>query len=140
MTDTTKAAGQYAWSGGTCRVPMWMGGCPSGHCGEPANGPQLPREVLREQRGWTSGDVPYCFGPCCPDHGGPRDGEPIVFHDGQTPRGYRMWCAVMPDFENLQESPAGCDGNGNRAIENLRAAIRLATLAGDDRAEQEGGA
>lgn len=30
--------------------------------------------------------------------------------------------ACMPDFENLQQSPAGFDGNGNVAIANLRAA------------------
>lgn len=113
------------WKGGKCRVPMWMGGCPSGFCGEPANGPQLPREVLFE-RGWQRGDAPYCFGPCCPNHGGPKDGEPIVFRDGLTEGGRPMYCAVMPGFENLQESPAGFDGDGRRAILNLKAAIAKA--------------
>ncbi len=37
-----------------------------------------------------------------------------------------MWCAVMPDFINLQESPAGFDGNAIRAVANLRAAIAKA--------------
>jgi len=109
----------YAWSGGKCRVPMWMGGCPAGFCGEPANGPQLPFEVLYQQRNWQRGDAPYCHGPCCPKHGGPKDGEPIVFRDGLTPGGRPMWCAVMPGFENLQESPAGVDGDARVAIRNL---------------------
>jgi len=111
---------------GACRVPMWMGGLPAGFCGEQANGRQLPPEVLRQERGWQRGDLPYCFGPCCPKHGGPREGEPILFVDGQTTTGHQMWCAVMPDFENLQESPAGFDGNGNVAIANLRAALSKA--------------
>lgn len=105
--------------GGKCAVPMWMGGSPSGHCGAPANGPQLPMEILYWSRAWRTEDRPYCHGPCCPAHGGPKDGEPIVFQDGYTKQGYRMWCAVMPDFENLQESPAGFSGNGNEAIRNL---------------------
>ena len=121
-----------AWEGGKCRVPMWMGGSPAGYCGAPANGPQLPPEVLRETRGWYDGG-PYCFGPCCPKHGGPRDGEPILFQDGYTERGYRMWCAVMPDFVNLQESPAGFSGDGNAAIANLRTALRLATEPTNER-------
>lgn len=109
--------------GGKCRVPMWMGGCPAGFCGEPATGPQLPREVLWE-RGWQRGDAPYCHGPCCPKHGGPKEGEPIVFQDGWTEAGRPMWCAVMPDFEDLQASPAGFDGDARRAIANLRAAMQ----------------
>lgn len=113
----------FAWSGGKCQVPMWMAGCPAGHCGEPANGRQLPLEVLWNQRGWPNDQVPYSFGPCCPKHGGPRDGEPILFVDGLTEQGRQMWCAVMPDFENLQESPAGFDGDGNVAIANLNATI-----------------
>lgn len=34
-----------------------------------------------------------------------------------------MWCAVMPDFINLQESPAGFSANAVQAIARLRAAI-----------------
>jgi hypothetical protein len=30
-----------------------------------------------------------------------------------------MWCAVDPGFENLQESPAGFDGNPFVALANL---------------------
>lgn len=117
-------ANTYAWSGGKCRVPMWVGGCPSGFCGKAANGPQLPFEVLYDQRNWQRGDVPYCHGPCCPKHGGPKDGEPILFQDGVTERGYRMWCAVMPDFINLAESPNGFDSDGRKAIANLRIATQ----------------
>lgn len=111
------------WKGGKCRVPMWIMGCPAGHCGEQAFGPQLPMEILRLS-GWP--DRPYCFGPCCPKHGGPREGEEILFQDGYTGEGRPMWCAVMPDFENLQESPAGFDGNPVKARANLRNALAKA--------------
>lgn len=112
-----------AWDGGKCRVPMWMAGFPAGFCDVPANGPQLPMEVLFWSRAWRAEDRPYCFGPCCPNHGGPKDGEPIVFQDGYTEKGRQMWCAVMPDFEDLQISPAGFSGNGNEAIRLLREEI-----------------
>jgi hypothetical protein len=62
-------------------------------------------------------------------HGGPREGEPIVFQDGLTPEGRPMWCAVMPDFINLQESLAGFDGDPVRSVSNLRAALAKATGA-----------
>jgi hypothetical protein len=103
--------------GGKCRRPMWISGSPAGFCDAAANGPQLPLEVLRKTRGWN--DAPYCFGPCCPDHGGPRNGEPIVFQDGRTPEGRPMWCAVMPGFRNLQEDAAGFHANPNIAISEL---------------------
>lgn len=124
MPETITSQGKYAWSGGSCRVPMWANGCPAGFCDRAAYGPQLPREVLYQERGWQRGDAPYCHGPCCPIHGGPVKGDPILFPDGQTPQGYVMWCAVWPDFENLQESPAGFDGNGNVAIQKLRQASK----------------
>jgi hypothetical protein len=111
-----------AWEGGKCRVPMWWGyGGPAGHCGKEAFGEQLPKLVLRDLRGWP--DALYCFGPCCPDHGGPRAGDPIMFQDGLTDEGRPMWCAVMPGFINLQESEAGFDGNPLVALKNLRAAL-----------------
>lgn len=119
MGATEKTA---AWDGGSCRVPMWMGGTPSGHCGEKAFGPQLPREVLYEQRGWFDRH-PYCFGPCCPMHGGPAADEPILFTDGCTEDGRPMWCAVMPGFINLQESEAAFDRNPVLAVAKLRAAV-----------------
>lgn len=108
------------WEGGKCRVPMWCMGVPAGFCDEHGFGPQLPRAVLAQYR---NPDVPYCgVGPCCPGHGGPSEGEPILFMDGTTPDGYPMWCAVYPDFVNLQESPAGFDGNPLVALQNLAAA------------------
>ena len=117
------------WEGGKCRVPMWCMGVPDGYCDKPANGPQLPRLVL-DYLCWR--DPPYCFGPCCPAHGGPRDGEPILFQDGLTPEGRPMWCAVMPAFINLQESPAGFDGNPLVAMKALEVALAdLAALGGD---------
>lgn len=109
--------------GGKCRVPMWWGyGGPAGHCGNEAFGPQLPREVLRESRGIS--DPAFCHGPCCPMHGGPKEGEPILFQDGLTEEGRQMWCAVMPDFQCLAVDPAGFDGNGNRAIAKLRQQLK----------------
>lgn len=108
--------------GGKCRVPMWMGGCPAGFCGDEAYGPQLPQGYLFETRNWRRGDKPYCFGPCCPNHGGPKAGEPIIFQDGLTEQGRQMWCAVLPGFINLQESPAGFSGNPVEAVANLRKA------------------
>lgn len=114
-------ANEPKWKGGKCRVPMWMAGVPAGFCDEHGFGPQLPLEVLSHDRGWN--DSPYCHGPCCPKHGGPKAGDPILFTDGLTSEGRPMWCAVMPDFENLQESPAGYSGNPLEAIAELRAAI-----------------
>lgn len=112
------------WQGGKCRAPMWMGGAPFGHCDEHAEGPQLPARLLYETRGGR--DWPYCYGPCCPKHGGPRIGEPIVFQDGLTPDGRPMWCAVMPGFVDLQESEAGFDSNPVMAVALLRAAVAKA--------------
>lgn len=108
------------WEGGKCRVPMWRMGLPAGFCDQHGYGPQLPMRVLRQRSGR---EWPYCgVGPCCPNHGGPREGEPIIFEDGSTRDGYPMWCAVYPDFENLQESPAGFDGDPLVALANLAAA------------------
>jgi hypothetical protein len=115
---------ELPWEGGKCRVPMWMGGCPAGHCGEPANGPQYPREYLAHIDGRYLFDRPaYCFGPCCEAHGGPGPNDPIIFQDGHTESGRPMWCAVMPGFVNLQENRAGFSGNPVKAVSNLRAAL-----------------
>lgn len=112
------------WKGGKCQVPMWMGGSPAGFCAEEAFGPQYPREYLAHHDGRYLFDRPaYCFGPCCPNHGGPKAHDPIIFQDGYTKEGRPMWCAVMPDFENLQESEAGFSGNPVKAVEKLRSAI-----------------
>lgn len=116
-----------AWSVGKCRVPMWMGGSPAGHCGAEAFGPQYPRDYLAAKDGRYLFDRPaYCHGPCCPNHGGPAAGEPIIFQDGLTDKGRPMWCAVMPGFINLQESEAGFSGHPVTAVKNLHAAIAKA--------------
>ena len=72
---------------GKCSVPMWCDGMPAGFCNELAYG-----EPINHRRGR------YVPGLACPGHGGPGS---RTFADGN------MWCAVMPDFVNLQESPAG---------------------------------
>lgn len=122
---------KYAWSGGKCRVPMWMGGCPAGFCDEEAYGPQYPVRYLVRTKNWLREHVPYCSGPACPKHGGPAKGEPIIFRDGWSEDGDPMWCAVMPDFENLQVSPAGFSVGPAQAVGNLRAAIAAAPQAGE---------
>ncbi len=101
---------------------MWMGGLPSGFCDKEAFGEQLPMKVILETRGYCSPDpLPYCHGPCCPSHYGPEADEIRVYRDGITKEGRPMWCAVYPDFVNLQESPAGFDGNPLQAIVKLKA-------------------
>lgn len=123
--DNLKRAGvRTAWAGGTCCVPMWVGGVPSGHCGRPANGPQYPRAYLaaKDSR-YILDNPPYCFGPCCEDHGGPAAGEPIIFQDGLTEEGRPMWCAVMPGFTNLQECAAVFSGNPAVAVRKLLSAL-----------------
>jgi hypothetical protein len=113
------------WEPSKCRVPMWMGGCPSGHCDAPAFGPQYPLAYIKHLKYWADRPA-YCFGHACPDHDGPKEGDPIIFEDGTTPEGRQMWCAVMPGFVNLQESPAGFSGDPAKAVANLRAAIAKA--------------
>lgn len=122
---------RFAWEGGKCGVPMWMGGSPAGRCGEVAYGPQYPREVIADQNPrYFLDNPPYCPpGPCCPNHFGPKEGDPIIFQDGYTEEGCRMWCAVMPDFVNLQESPAGFNGDGRVALRELKAAIKKAAAS-----------
>jgi hypothetical protein len=104
-------------------------GCPAGFCDDVAYGHQLPGEILRYERNYDReyNRVPYCFGHCCPGHGGPGKDDPRFFTDGITSRGYQMWCCVGPDFENLQESPAGFDGNPFVAREKYRAAQAIET-------------
>lgn len=124
------------WEGGKCCVPVWSGDSPEGFCGEPAYGPQLPKEVLYRDRSWPT--APYCFGPCCPKHGGPEEGDPIIFQDGLTDEGRPMWCAVLPGFVDLQVSVAGFDGNPLKAREALRlaaAALRDGPLITRDQAK-----
>lgn len=107
---------------------MWAAGSPAGFCDAPAFGHQLPSEQLYYERAsdFSPGHrrPPYCPGHACPNHGGPRADEPRVFQDGYTEQGRQMWCAVLPDFVNLQESPAGFDGNPMAAKLNLGLAVR----------------
>jgi hypothetical protein len=112
-----------AWSGGKCRVPMWSAGVPDGFCDKEAFGQQLPRAILEQERGFNPryNRIPYCHGPCCPGHGGPTADEPRIFMDGHGEDGRPMWCAVNPDFENLQESPAGFSQDPFEARAELRA-------------------
>lgn len=109
------------WEKARCRVPIFMMGGPAGFCGDTSFGHQLPSAVLRKERGWRPVDVPYCFGHCCPSHGGPQEGQPILFDDRLTNEGRQMWCAVMPGFINLQESEAEFSGDPNKAIAALKA-------------------
>jgi hypothetical protein len=62
---------------GKCSVPMWMGGCPAGSCGEKAYG-ERPHSKMRmnysagrmmREDGRYDGYVP---GLACPKHGGPE--------------------------------------------------------------------
>jgi hypothetical protein len=100
---------------GLCSVPMWMGGCPAGFCDNPAYG---ERPTCREWRNVYSGEwmredgrfSGYVPGLACPIHGGPRY---RTFMDGNA------WCAVKPDFINLQESDAGFGDTPEQAIAAL---------------------
>lgn len=102
---------------GRCSVPMWLNGCPGGFCDKPAYGerphaPAITRwdgYVYRED-GLYPGYVPAL---ACPGHGGPKA---RAFMDGDS------WCAVHPDFQNLQESAAGFGATREAAIEALRLA------------------
>lgn len=102
-----------------CTVPMFSMGSPSGFCGREAYGMQLPENYLKETRYISR--APYCTGFACPEHGGPSRDEVRIYADGVGVDGRRMWCAVMPNFINLQESPAGFDTNPMVAVAKLRA-------------------
>lgn len=88
---------------GKCSVPMWMYGAPCGFCDEPAYG---VRPMSTEHMNYCINEMQrddnryrgYVPALACPNHGGPKS---RVFEDGT------MFCAVFPDFVNLQESPAG---------------------------------
>lgn len=116
------------WKEGKCRVPMWVAVSPAGFCEKDAFGPQYPRQYLAsENPRYLIDRPPYCVGHCCPSHGGPKAGDPIIFQDGLTDQGRPMYCAVMPDFVDLQVSPAGFDGNPLVAVKNLRSALSQGT-------------
>jgi hypothetical protein len=104
---------------GKCSVPMWSMGGPAGFCDEAAYGKRTPTKIYRRwdgheyaEDGKYAGYVPAL---ACPGHGGPPS---RVFKDGN------MWCAVMPDFINLQESPAGFGETEALAREELSWAVR----------------
>lgn len=100
---------------GKCSVPMWIGGCPGGFCDKPAFGkPPLSREYYnhcsgqhQREDGRYNGYVP---GLACIGHGGPRV---RTYMDGNA------WCAVKPDFINLQESIASFGTTRDEAIAAL---------------------
>ena len=105
---------------GWCSVPMWCNGLPA-FCNDEAYGERLPTKIHTRWDGHTyaedgryAGYVPFL---ACPGHGGPTS---RVFKDGDA------WCAVMPDFINLQESPAGFGDTPAMAREELTWAIRKA--------------
>jgi hypothetical protein len=87
---------------GLCSVPMWCNGLPAGFCDEDAYGNRDPKRKYI-----YDGYVMYL---ACPGHGGPTV---RVFRDGD------MFCAVRPDFVNLQESPAGFGETEKEAIQAL---------------------
>lgn len=101
---------------GLCSVPMWMNGIPAGFCDRPAYGNRPNGSTWRnaytgeEMRhdGRYNGYVP---GLACECHGGPRI---RTFKDGNA------WCAVKPDFVNLQESDAGFGDTPEAAIKELQ--------------------
>lgn len=102
---------------GKCSVPMWGGGCPDGFCDKEAYG---RREPTTYRRNYASGQMDavdgrysgYVPALACPMHGGPTV---RTFMDGNA------WCAVRPDFINLQESDAGFGDTREAAIANLAA-------------------
>lgn len=87
---------------GRCSVPMWQSGGPAGFCDRPAYGKRPNAAVHRRWDGFEWRDdgryAGYVPGLACVHHGGPNS---RVFMDGDA------WCAVFPDFINLQESPSG---------------------------------
>lgn len=105
-----------AYGVGKCSVPMWSGGGPAGFCDAPAYGRRMPTTWRRDasgrqypEDGRYSGYVPAL---ACPHHGGP---QVRTFKDGAA------WCAVHPDFTNLQESDAGFGDTPEQSIKSLGA-------------------
>lgn len=100
---------------GKCSVPMWQMGCPAGFCDRPAYGERpegktyrnvMANETMRID-GRYNGYVPAL---ACVHHGGPKE---RAFMDGNK------WCAVHPDFVNLQESVSGWGDTAEEARGNL---------------------
>jgi hypothetical protein len=108
---------------------MWSGGLPAGTCGEDAWSEFIPGEewidaytgeVKRYDRKYNG----YVPGLACPKHGGAKPEEPYAFIDGTDEQGRAMWCAVYPDFINLQESPACFDTKPWVAIKKLQELVK----------------
>lgn len=101
---------------GLCSVPMWCNGVQDGFCDNPAfgerEGNQFRYGTVVTGQGWVPGFVP---GLACYSHGGPKS---RVYLDGDK------WCAVLPDFENLAESPAGFGDTPEEARAQLAQAAR----------------
>ena len=102
---------------GLCSVPMWRMGLPFGFCDEEAYGERPPGRTHVRWDGYEYRDdglyAGYVPALACPGHGGPKS---RVFKDGD------QYCAVMPDFTNLQESPAGFGDTPEEARAALAAA------------------
>ena len=100
---------------GKCSVPMWYFGLPAGFCDKPAYGEPVACKQFRDRdgvlhrfNGRYDGYVPFL---ACPTHGGPNI---RVFKDGN------QWCAVHPDFVDLQNDPAGFGNTREEAIKALK--------------------
>lgn len=119
------------WLRGRCRVPMWSGGMADGFCGAEAFGPQYPKQYLAAIDCRPVNYWPYVYGHCCANHGGPKEGQPIIFSDGTDERGRQMWCAVNPDFIDLQSSPAGFDVDPIIAVRKLKTAAEAEEAIND---------
>lgn len=100
---------------GKCSVPMWGGGCPEGFCDKPAYGEPPDGKTIRRWDGYEyreDGRYPgYVPGLACKAHGGP---EFRTYIDGNK------WCAVRPDFVDLQESESGWGDTSEQACADLR--------------------
>jgi hypothetical protein len=101
---------------GLCSVPMWMGGAPAGFCDKPAYGipPKSGRFMnyaIGEMQRIDNRYDGYVPALACIGHGGPRS---RVFKDGNA------FCAVFPDFINLQESESGWGDSPEAARSDLR--------------------
>lgn len=99
---------------GKCSVPMWGNGSPSGFCDKPAYG---ERPKSRISRAWWGDEIRedgryngYVPALACECHGGPGI---RTYKDGNA------WCAVKPDFVNLQESDAGFGNTPEAATKEL---------------------
>lgn len=99
---------------GRCSVPMWGVGGPAGFCDEPAFGERPDGVTNLRWDGYEWRDdglyAGYVPGLACRCHGGPKT---RAFLDGSA------WCAVLPDFVNLQESPAGFGATPEEARADL---------------------